>query len=61
MAETELMELEVAKMIRLLRKNKVEFFWTLAVMPVLNPNVAIHRFNLNPNIKSSIKEEDVYP
>lgn len=51
MAKTELMKIKVAQMTELFKENRGEFAWSLVDMPGLDPNMDIHKLNLDPNAK----------
>lgn len=53
-------EIEVARMIKLLRKNMVEFTWSPVDMPRLDPSVVVHRLNLDPNAKKIVQKQRIF-
>lgn len=54
MARVELIEIKVARIIELLEENKREFAWSPVDILGLNPNVAIHLLDLDPNTKKKV-------
>lgn len=60
MVGVELIEPMVIKMTESIRENQLEFTWSLADMPGLDPSVAIHKLNFDPNTRKVVQKKKVF-
>lgn len=53
-------ETEVTMMTELLRKNRFKLAWSLEEMSKLEPNMAFHKLNIDPNAKEIIQKKRAF-